>query len=573
MALRPLAPKAPKPAPLAPLAPLASALPVLPAAPRHNVTAGLDTLRAASLAGVAGVIADAPGGLANIQRRRDRIAAQAAALQAAADKASAVRGVTVDPPFTGHAAPALDTVQNERVSAIAGALVDTLSASAALAASRAVHTPSSQAADAVWRDVLDLLAGDGLEPVIYCARSGRLLAALDPAPWADWLAGVARLGQTRSADAALSRLYGALLVSMGQTVAPAMLQSGPDALALLREVAPIDYLLHNLAALVPMAGRGHGLRADSLDMARRAQMVARWRRDAAALPRSVVEYACEVSALYLAYINPALIPARYRLGAYYPGPDALPGALGSVASVGHLCGRLMQSIVSLICDKRAKPLTELTRADLLALKTSYHGLPGYGLHKTLRRAIRADLGGQDSRVAHKLAAINFDLATGAAALDFGYVTDLVDMQTALAVSGRAVPVRLATQAQAQSLQAMRAAQIEAGPDDMGGALDLGAIALFDMLPDDFVADIDMTGPEDFISAGWLTFDEAAEAMQAETDSAADIGLDADIDFPALEDTSPAFGWHEADKAQAAILADAIASSRALSAPLAPIRRK
>lgn len=546
-----------------------------------DALAGVDPVIAAQDWGPDAAVARVGQLLADADRRADLAAA-----------ASATLGKEIDPPFTGTSRPLADDLRAQRVRDIAADLVAALAEQAASAARAALPSASDDAGREIWQGVLDMLDGDGLTPVIYCARSGRLIQRLDPAPWLDHCGAIAALGETRRGDTALASLYGSVLAQLGGTVSPWLLHSGPDALALLRETCPLDYLLHGLAHIFPLPAAGP--LAQSYGNAKRAHDLARLRAAGLALPPSVVQYACEVVALYLSHVRPALIPAQFQVSAHYgPGKRDWAGLLDSPATVGHFCGRIMQSILHLIAAKRVLPARALSRADLLALRTSYQGIAGYLAHKRLRLMIRHDMhkarqAADPARLTpSNLRAMSANAGPAGLALDFG-LSDLLDLQTALAVSGHAVPVKLASvqeraavdrrKAKLQSLVSPASDQAAPADDgdmsevDLSLAYGLADLSLSDALPADF--DMTFDSAEELIAAGLLSVDDVAAALhggafdfeEPDDDETDDNGDDMEIDDTPLT-------WAEQGKLQNLMLQEAM-DNLAGAAPvkLVPLRR-
>ena len=414
---------------------------------------------------------------------------------------------------------------------------------------------------ALWADLVAGLADMGLDPAIYCGRSGRLVQRLDVVALYDYLQAVARLGDTRAGDAALGAVQTGLLAQIGNTVLPQYLTISAERLAFERELLPADFLIRALGKLFPAP-------SDTLGRAIHAQRLGGLRLQAAALPPAVLHYLCEVVTLHAAHIDCATLPKALRLENLYPGAD-WSRALASVASAGHLAGRMVQHIFGLLAARDNKPIERLSRYDLLNLRTTYRGHPEYGGVYRRTRQQYSNL----ARVALMQAGMaqrDLDLAdaaseafAGVGQLDFG-MADLLDLQAAAAMSGRAVGVHLQTQtdlmraqaARAQSVQAARAAVLGLGddpstPDDLDGALsslDLSGLLASDYLPDDFIA---LDDDRDLVRQGIITADdlfEAQEALLAEQDDDDENGEPAPLSFA------------DSDALQAELIAAAIAAA-------------
>ena len=417
---------------------------------------------------------------------------------------------------------------------------------------------------ALWTDLVAGLADMGLDPAIYCARSGRLVQRLDVVALYDYLHAVARLGDTRAGDAALGAVQQGLIAQIGNTTLPQYLTISADRLAFERELLPADFLIRALGKLFPAP-------SDNLGRAIHAQRLGGLRLQACALPPAVLHYLCEVVTLHLSHIDCAAMPRGRRLDSLYPGGD-WSNALATVAAAGHLAGRMVQHIFSLLASRDNKPLERLSRFDLLNLRTTYRGHPEYGSTYRRTRAQYSNLA-RAAMVQSGMSRRDIDLADAASAafdlmgpFDFG-MADLLDLQAAGAMSGHAIGVHLQTQAdlsraqatRAQSVQAARAATLgfsdDAAPDDLAGALaslDLSGLLASDYLPDDFVT---LDDERDFVRQGIITADDlfdVQEALLAQSD-------DADFDF----DDTPAesLTFAESDALQAQMIAAAIAEAK------------
>lgn len=423
----------------------------------------------------------------------------------------------------------------------------------------AVAGADPDAIAALWADLVAGLADMGLEPAIYCGRSGRLVQRLDVTTLYDYLQAVARLGDTRAGDAALGAVQTGLLAQIGNTVLPQYLTISADRLAFERELLPADFLVRALGKLFPAP-------TDNLGRAIHAQRLGGLRLQASALPPAVLHYLCEVVTLHAAHIDCATLPKALRLENLYPGAD-WSRALASVASAGHLAGRMVQHIFGLLAARKNKPIERLSRYDLLNLRTTYRGHPEYGgvyrrtrqQYSNLARValMRAGMAQRDLDLADAASEVFASLGQ----LDFG-MADLLDLQAAAAMSGHSVGVHLQTQAdlmraqaaRAQSVQAARAVVLGLGddpstPDDLDGALsslDLSGLLASDYLPDDFIA---LDDDRDLVRQGIITADDLFDAQEA---------LLADQDD---EPAEPApLSYADSDAMQAELIAAAIAAA-------------
>lgn len=433
-------------------------------------------------------------------------------------------------------------------SAVGASVVDILVSDAARAAARAIATPSTDAGAGVWSDTVETLASLGLDPVIYCARSGRVLSRLDAAPWADLLAGVAALGDTRAGDAARERLLGAVLAQMGGTVAPPVLVDSADALALLRDTAPRDYLAISLSRLFPCPPR-----ADTMARAKWAAMLGRVRAGIDTLPPAVLSYCCEVVTLYLSYIHPARLPGDLSLSVSYPGGD-WSGCCASVAAAGHLCGRIVQSLFTLLARERQRPVASLSASDLRALRTAWGGVPSYAEQKAARAALRGSVSDAMRPLSKRLSTAAIERLRNAAGLSpEALALDLSDLQIAAAMTGRTVPVHFDSPAAMNAAQAARDAGKARAADLLGGAGVETAEPVFDIAAE-LMALTAQGMPDAFASS----FDDVGEIVGADLWSVDDV---VQFDFDHIgddgEDDESAEGI---DDLQAELIAQAMAGA-------------
>jgi len=375
--------------------------------------------------------------------------------------------------------------------ALSGLLQDVASRADA-AALRVLPTMADNAAAAIWADVLELLAQDGLEAVIYCARSGRRLSDIDPRPWRDHLAVIHRLGVSRVADDALARLYTAVLYQVGQTVAPSLLVTSQEASAFLREFLTVDFVIAALSRVVPIV-RGADANQSALFSAQRAQLLGKLRASAEMLSRPVLGYLAECLTLYLSNVAPGKVPREYSALGHYRAVG-WAGALDSPASVSHLCNRLVLTLWQLIQSRKVLPVERLSVSDLRALRVHWSGLQEYQdlrairavMLRPLARVGSTALGERiDARAASSWASsggLSFDLA------------DSLDLQSALRMTGRKVMLAVSDPVQHKALIQRRAdiqrlaeGMLETGADDDGDTLglDLSDLAMSGGLGDAF----------------------------------------------------------------------------------------
>lgn len=465
-----------------------------------------------------------------------RPAAQDTTLQ---DAARASYAAIADlPPLTGWGKG--KEAANTR--AIAAGIVDVLLDDAA----RAVTNPASASAAAddaaaarIWDDLLDLLAQDGLSPVYFCTRTGRAMGRVSPDGWRDYLAGIAALGETRAADDAMQRLYDAMIVRKGHEIAPAVLTSSADNLAMIRATCPVDFLMIATGRLWPMP-RG----ASSFDLARRGETLGKARAWACALPPATVQYACEIVTLFLSNIDLPRVPIAENLLMHYSDDIAAPWQ--SAASAAHFCGRLIQMITRLIARHRTRPLDQITRADLRALRIHWKGHADFQAQRQARAEYRlalqaaVDLNGMIGNAgdkANQRSAERFLAAGGVLPQidDFAAsLLDALDLQIALASTGRAVPLHAESQAEKVKARQVVASYRDAtasgasDADPFGDLFDLSQLMAGDGMPSDLLPVID--SEEDLISAGLMTVSDLLGLDESDL-FGADEDEDEDEDAP------------------------------------------
>ena len=413
----------------------------------------------------------------------------------------------------------------------------------------------------VWQSLVEMLQADSLLPVIYCARSGRPVQMLSPESLHDFCAAIAKLGDSQTADLAMVRLYEGTIRQMAASVMPQYLTVSADSLAIERELLPVDFLIRGIGKLFPAP-------ADT-DFLARAQWVAKLaalRADADKLPIPVLHFLCEIITLHLAHIDARTMPHVLRLSALFPGGD-WSQCLGSVAAAGHLAARLVQHIFGLLASRENKPVERLSRFDLLHLRTAYRGHSEYsGNYRRSRQQVATTakyaLRGDVSSATWALA----DHISNELALDFG-MADLLDLQAAAALTGRAVSVHVQTPAEVERAQKVRASTVRkaaqaaygldadepAAIDDLAG-LDLSGLMAADLLPEDFIT---IDSEADLVAMGLITADEAEDL---------DLwGIDDDENEP----EEIALSWADADAMQSDILAATIEAAMSGMKPLKP----
>ena len=414
----------------------------------------------------------------------------------------------------------------------------------------------------VWQSLLELLSGDNLMPVIYCSRSGRPIQMLTPESLHDFCAAIARLGDSQSADAALLRLYDGTIRQMAHSYLPQYLTISADTLAIERELLPVDFLLRGIGKLFPAPAE-----TDFLGRAQWVNKLASLRNDAEALPIPVIHFLCEIVTIHLAHIDARRLPYLLRVESLFPNAD-WSRCLSSVASAGHLAARLVQHIFGLLAARENKPIDRLSRFDLLHLKTAYKGHAEFGgayrrsrqqVATAAKYAMRNDV----SRDTWEL----LDNVSTDLALDFG-LSDLLDLQAAAALTGRAVSVHVQTPLEVERAQKVRAASVrkaaqasyglnddEPAPVDEWSNLDLSGLMSADILPEDFIT---IDTESDLVALGLITADEAES-----------LDLWGDNEDHADDDESAEISWQDADALQSDLLAATLESAMADMKPLRP----
>ena len=464
--------------------------------------------------------------------------------------------------------------------AVASGVVDLLVTQAQIAARKIAPSVADDAARAVWGDVVDTLREIGLVGPdgavwLHCSKTGRKVGQVQPDYWLDDLRAIARLGNTPSAEAALSRLVGGIVCQMAYAVAPVVAVSHVSALASLREFEPVGYLVQAVGDCFPVPAR-----ASSVDLALRAQGLARLRAGASALPFGVVQYACEVLALFLSHVQPRKVPGNVNPLLTY-GAAGWFGAFDTIATASHFCGRVVQCIFALIARHRVKPMAALSRADLAALRVHYDGSSLYMAQKQARAILRADLASAENIRAYRMVTIDgkrrrrvmsgadieavrraMGLSADVLNLDFSGLSDLADLQAASAALGRPVQVAVASRAELSALESKRdaakaqaAALLDDGGAvfDAGASLDLGALLLAGALPDDFGDALEIGSESDLVRQGLVTLEEVLDfdfTMPGDDEEESD----------SLDDDSEGFSSDD-------LLADALAAAIAGAVPI------
>ena len=460
--------------------------------------------------------------------------------------------------------------------AVAGAVVDGLVEAATRAAKRLAPSVSDGQCRAVWADVIEALQECGLagpDGRVWqvCAKTGRRIGEVLPDFWLSDLAVVARLGNTPSADAAISRLVGCITAQLAFTVSPMVAVQSVASLAMLRESDPVGYLVQGVAECLPL-----GQRADMVARARRAVELGALRAGLAALPWGAIQYGCEVVGLYLGHVLPARLPGDVNPLRIYDG-RGLAGIGSNPAALAHFCGRLVQTIFALIARHRVKPLEHLTRQDLAGLKVHYQGSGLYAAQKQARAILRADLASAENIRSYRMVtidgrrvrrvmsasdieAVRRQFGVDSATLDLD-LSNLADLQTAARAMGNPVQIQVQTPRELSALDMRRKAARDRAQellgddlDTLGGAPDLSELALSGILPDDFAAEFDTEA--DLISAGLVTLEQV---------------LDFNFDFMAQDDESESddyAGQDDAGKFDALDLSADDLLSRALSEAIA-----
>lgn len=423
-----------------------------------------------------------------------------------------------------------------QVRAVACGVVDSLVDAATHAAQMTLAPASTQAALAVWDDVLDRLAEHWLTDVIYCTRTGRRLYQVDPADWLDYLALVARLEPSDPLrTSTIDRIVAAIVAQKSAAIGPVVLDISGPGLTLSRLVDMRDFCLISIAKFFP-ASRPSGsssiaagaIKSDMTEAAQRGEILAQCRELMADLPRPVLAYAAECLSLYLSNINPAKLPPGMAPLDHYHADWLAPWR--STATVAHLCGRLVQSMVAEISRLRLRPLDKLTKADLRALRVAYSGSDAYSGIRAKSSAWRASLKASEvkplsSRAAQRVAIMSADP-------DLAALLDTLDLQTAIAATGRQVGVDLsrpdANIAISRRDAAAKLRREEADNligDDM---LDLSSLLVNGTLPAEFLPAIN--DEADLVEAGLFT---EAELKSLDFDL---FGADDDDDANDEDDT-------------------------------------
>lgn len=465
--------------------------------------------------------------------------------------------------------------------ALATDIVDGLVTAATQAAKQALVSPPT-GAETVWQDVLEMLAEEGLSPDVRCNRTGRLLYTVSPLGWSDHLAAIARFGDTASGDAARLRLLDSILWQLASTTAPYALWSDPVALAALRESSAIDFLCISLEHIQPMPRQ-----STNADKARRARDLGQAREAMESLPGAALQYAAECVTLYLSYVRPGDLPDKSRLVSIPSGP-AFADVWRSPATVGHFCGRLIQTLTGLLAGLALRPAGTIGAGDLRRLRSQYKGNTSFPEIRKYRAIVRADkrkadILGRDIVTPSMRARLAELDATTHKALD-SFASDLLDtfdLAAHLTFTGRPTTIQEATAIERQYLttkaeRAKAAQEYEArrmiaapGTDDDNGddetisddadLFDLSSLLLSGGIPDDMLATYDSA--DDLVAAGLLSVDDMLD------------GLAGDSGLPDFDDTYPdadADEWEPDHALLSQLMADARPSRPRSIQPRKPV---
>lgn len=399
--------------------------------------------------------------------------------------------------------------------AVSAGVVDALVDASEAAALRVVQPASHIAAMTVWENVLDRLAASWLTDNVYCTRTGRRLYQVQPDDWLDYLTLIASVQEgDPQREAAIDRLVSAIVALKGGAVAPVVLDVSGAGLAVSKLVDLRDFCLISIARFFPRARQSSGpsinagaINSTMLDAAQRGEILAQCREVMADLPRPVLAYAAECLTLYLSNIDPAKLPPGHNLLDHYAGDFVAPWR--SAAAVAHLCGRLVQGMVAEISKLRLKPLDSLTKADLRRLRVHYTGSDAYAGIRGQSAAWRASLKASQAPVMSHQHIERLKLLS--ADPDLAALLDTLDLQTAIAATGRNVPVDLSAPDATIALDRRElAAKARAADADalIGDVLDISAMLLNGDLPPEFLPMIE--AETDLVDAGLFTADELAE---------------------------------------------------------------
>ena len=349
---------------------------------------------------------------------------------------------------------------------------------------------------------------------------------------------------------------------MAHSYLPQYLTISADSLAIERELLPVDFLLRGIGKLFPAPAE-----TDFLGRAQWVNKLASLRKDAEALPVPVIHFLCEIITLHLAHIDARRLPYLLRVESLFPNAD-WSRCLSSVASAGHLAARLVQHIFSLLAARENKPIDRLSRFDLLHLKTAYKGHSEFGgaYRRSRQQVATAAKYAMRNDVSRDTWALLDNVSTDLA-LDFG-LADLLDLQAAAALTGRAVSVHVQTPLEVERAQKVRAASVrkaaqasygldddDPAPVDDWSNLDLSGIMSADILPEDFIT---IDTESDLVALGLITAEEAES-----------LDLWGDSEDPADDDEPAEISWHDADALQSDILAASLESAMSEMKPLRP----
>lgn len=293
----------------------------------------------------------------------------------------------------------LSTRDGANLRAVATGIVSGLVESAELHARQFVTVQADTTAQDVWAEMLESLDAAGLTPTIYCNKSGRVLGEFNPSHWSDYLAQIAKLGESVQGDHIRGQLLGAMTSQKAYSVAPVVLTTSGASLAMIRETSAADFIAVALGHLFPANERWQ-----SETLALRAENLGRARASLELLPDSALQYTCEVLTLYLSYIRPRLLHNQGTLLDYYR--DDLAAPFQSVETLGHFCGRIVQMLVDLLARHTLRPVNQIRPSDLRALRVHWQGYEPYRVLRVARREWRLGKESERKRIAQRERANN-----------------------------------------------------------------------------------------------------------------------------------------------------------------------